>query len=318
MLIPDADVKDWKDLQDKVAAFFLEMGYHAVTPADVELSGRGVKEVDALVEDKRASVRTLILAECKWWGTAIPQDVVHAFSTVVQGAGANFGFIISRVGFQAGALEATKNTNITLLTFEQLQQAYGAEWYRVHLEQLLNAERQLRSEYDLHFAQDTTLPLMNSWRFHSAELRARLYDYYEWMSLLLGLVSERPRSFDVKGTIRTQHEPNPPWSEEYKNTPAGHEFASVRDYFQRVTQAINDCLHSFTQFCAEALASFEQLPEAGQDRAWGEMMFQLAEESPLRTLKRSHSQTEYEAILRQHLAATAEALPKSPPAQTQT
>jgi hypothetical protein len=221
MFISDAEVRDWEDLQDKVAGFFREMGYHTATPADVELSGRGVKEVDVLVEDRRASVRTLILVECKWWGTAIPQDVVHAFSTVVQGTGANFGFIVSRVGFQSGAVEATRNTNITLLTFEQLQLAYGAEWYRVHLEQLLNAESQLRSEYDLHFAQDGKLPLMNSWRFHSAELRARLRDYWEWMTLLLGLVMERPRSFDVKGSIRTQHEPNPPWSEEYKTPQQG-------------------------------------------------------------------------------------------------
>jgi predicted helicase len=71
-----------------------------------------------------------MLVECKFWDSSIPQDTVHSFHTVMTGAGANTGFIISKIGFQSGAYEAAqKNTNIHLLTWKGFQHKFGRQWY---------------------------------------------------------------------------------------------------------------------------------------------------------------------------------------------
>ena len=88
MLIPTSDIADWRDLQDKVAMFFAEMGYQTKSPRLVDLAGRGRKEIDVYVEDERASVNQIMLAECKSWSSRVPQDTVHSMHMVMQGAGA--------------------------------------------------------------------------------------------------------------------------------------------------------------------------------------------------------------------------------------
>jgi hypothetical protein len=58
------------------------------------------------------------------WRTNVPREKVHAFRTVMDETGANRGYIISRIGFQIGAIEAADATNAELLTFEQFQERY--------------------------------------------------------------------------------------------------------------------------------------------------------------------------------------------------
>jgi hypothetical protein len=85
MLFPTSKIKNWRDLQDKVAILFREMGYDATTPFTVELAGRGNKEVDVYIRDPQASVNQIMLAECKLWESTVPQDTVHSFHTVMIG-----------------------------------------------------------------------------------------------------------------------------------------------------------------------------------------------------------------------------------------
>src|SRR5260221_9845968 len=68
------------------------------------------------------------ICECKDWRTNIPRGVVHGFRTVMEETGAHRGYIISRVGFQAGAIEAAKATNIDLVTFAEFQNIYFNKW----------------------------------------------------------------------------------------------------------------------------------------------------------------------------------------------
>jgi hypothetical protein len=60
---------------------------------------------------------------------SIPKEVVHAFRTVIQECGAHRGYLISRVGFQSGALETAYLTNIQLVTFHEFQEIYFEKWY---------------------------------------------------------------------------------------------------------------------------------------------------------------------------------------------
>jgi hypothetical protein len=80
------------------------------------------------------------IPECKNWRVNIPKEVVHAFRTVVQEAGANRGYVISRVGFQHGAGEAAKSTNIELVTFAEFQSVYFPKWWK---KRLLDMEKDL-------------------------------------------------------------------------------------------------------------------------------------------------------------------------------
>jgi hypothetical protein len=98
MLIPTSAIADWRDLQGRVAMIFSEMGYYTETPRHVELAGRGKKEVDVYIKDERASVNQVMLVECKSWSSRVKQDAVHSMHTVMQGSGANTGFIIRRYG----------------------------------------------------------------------------------------------------------------------------------------------------------------------------------------------------------------------------
>ena len=76
---------------------------------------------------------SVYLCECKYWGKPIPQEVIHSFRTVLVDFGAHRGFIISRAGFQTGARDAVRNTNLDLLTFEELQSLFFDRW-RVSME----------------------------------------------------------------------------------------------------------------------------------------------------------------------------------------
>jgi Restriction endonuclease len=127
MRIFDREPRDWRELQDLVAQLFLEIGCDVNVGERVSLV-RGEKEIDVAVRDPLTTPPSIYLCECKFWNKRIPQEVIHAFRTVIADFGAHRGFIISRVGFQAGAEEAVANTNLDLLTFDELQSLFFDRW----------------------------------------------------------------------------------------------------------------------------------------------------------------------------------------------
>jgi hypothetical protein len=127
MPIFDREPADWRDLQDRVAQLFSEIGCDVEVGQRVKLV-RGEKEIDVAVRDPATTPPSLYLCECKFWGKPVPQEVIHSFRTVISDFGAHRGFIVSRAGFQAGAKEAVRNTNLDLLTFEELQSVFLERW----------------------------------------------------------------------------------------------------------------------------------------------------------------------------------------------
>ncbi|QAZ69366.1 restriction endonuclease [Solidesulfovibrio carbinolicus] len=119
---------NWRDLQLGVRNIFREIGYFAEQEYTIE-TPRGKVCVDVFAVDKVGDHPIKIISECKNWSERVDQSVVHSFMTVMSETGANIGFIISKNGFQAGALEYTKNTNIVCLTFEDLQEKYIDIWF---------------------------------------------------------------------------------------------------------------------------------------------------------------------------------------------
>lgn len=127
MPIFDDEPTSWTDLQNRVGQMFSELGCNVEIGVRVALV-RGEKEVDVLVGDPHTAPPSEYLCECKYWAKAIPQEIVHSFRTIVGDRGAHRGFMVSKAGFQSGAHEAVRNTNITLLTFSQLQAIFFDRW----------------------------------------------------------------------------------------------------------------------------------------------------------------------------------------------
>ena len=127
MQIFDHEPADWSALQDMVGRLFEELGCETAVGMRVE-NVRGTKEIDVYVRDVAIAPPSTYLVECKLWKRAVPQEVVHAFRTVMADAGAHRGFIVSSRGFQEGAFEAAANTNIDLVTFRELQSIFADRW----------------------------------------------------------------------------------------------------------------------------------------------------------------------------------------------
>jgi hypothetical protein len=110
------DPANWEELQDMTGQLFDEIGCEVVVGKPID-NVRGAKEIDVFVRDVAITPPAVYLCECKLWKRAVPQEIVHAFRTVMADVGAHRGFIISGAGFQKGAFEAATNTNIDLVTF---------------------------------------------------------------------------------------------------------------------------------------------------------------------------------------------------------
>lgn len=127
MAIFDRDPEDWRALQEMTGQLFAEVECEVEIGKKLAIL-RGTKEIDVYARDRHAVPPAAYLCECKFWKRAVPQEVVHAFRTVVSDAGAHRGFIISSAGFQQGAFEAARNTNTDLVTFTQLQEMFFDRW----------------------------------------------------------------------------------------------------------------------------------------------------------------------------------------------
>ncbi len=117
----------WRDLENAVADILRECGMTVQQQVNVPLP-RGSVDLDVLAEETTDGIRSKIVCECKNWRTNVPREKVHAFRTVMDETGANRGYIISRTGFQQGAIEAAVSTNVDLLTYEQFQERYFDKW----------------------------------------------------------------------------------------------------------------------------------------------------------------------------------------------
>ncbi len=127
MLIFDSEPDSWQDLQTKVGQLFAELGCHVSVGVTVELV-RGKKEIDVLVIDSASQPVSTYAVECKHWRASVPQEVAHSFRAVAADLGVHHAFVVSTNGFQSGAYEAVKHTNIHLVSFVELQQIFVDRW----------------------------------------------------------------------------------------------------------------------------------------------------------------------------------------------
>jgi len=134
-MIIEQEPENWQDLQALTAKVFTEMGCMPEVEKKIK-TVRGTVEIDVYVQDQTHTPPLILLCECKHWSKRIPKNVVHAFRTVAADFGVNRGYIISKAGFQSGALEAAQNSNIVLLDWLEFQQTFYSRWVRSMTEKL--------------------------------------------------------------------------------------------------------------------------------------------------------------------------------------
>ena len=129
---------DWRDVQTSVATILSESGFSVQVEEIIE-TVRGRVEIDVFGQEAVEGRTYTVLCECKNWAARVPQNVIHGFRTVIAGAGANLGYIISTARFQSGALRAAEMTNVRLVTWPEFQSEFEQSWITHHLQPTLNA-----------------------------------------------------------------------------------------------------------------------------------------------------------------------------------
>jgi len=128
LMIENPNPRNWRALQQGVCRILSEIGLTAEIGKVID-TARGAVEIDVLAVDMKSVDKIKYIIECKNWKNAIPQTVVHAFTTIMHECGANIGFIISKKGLQKGALQYTKYTSIVGLSYADFQKRYLHAWF---------------------------------------------------------------------------------------------------------------------------------------------------------------------------------------------
>lgn len=123
-----------------------ECGFSADTER-VITTARGEVEIDVFAKDSTQTPPIIYLCECKHWNSNVPRREVHAFRTVANDFGANWGLMISKLGFQQGAFDAARHTNLKLLNWQEFQELFAERWYREYMVKKLPTETEPLVDY---------------------------------------------------------------------------------------------------------------------------------------------------------------------------
>ncbi|MGA7385981.1 MAG: restriction endonuclease [Methylocella sp.] len=113
-------VTDWGGFE-KLVATLHETGQVSVEH-NVVLQGRSgaPRQLDVLIRHKQGLYEHLVVAECKYWNSAVERLQVDALATTVREVGAARGVIFSTKGFQSGAITQAKAESIDLFVVRDL------------------------------------------------------------------------------------------------------------------------------------------------------------------------------------------------------
>ena len=142
---------NWKEYQREAAKLFRNLGCEAEVDKLIE-GVRAKHKIDVWVTFYNYRIECKWVVECKNWKTNVPKEKVLALQKIVEDVGADRGILISKIGFQPGAIRAANQTNITLTSLEELKD-------------YINEEINLRAIYILEV--------------RSLKLKNKFYDLYD-------------------------------------------------------------------------------------------------------------------------------------------
>lgn len=106
---------EWRAYQEATAEVFRRLGCNA----RVDYRAKGVRsdhDIDVYATFIRSGILCSWVIECKLWKTRVTKEKVLALKSAIEDLGADRGIIVSEKGFQKGARNAARGTNITLVT----------------------------------------------------------------------------------------------------------------------------------------------------------------------------------------------------------
>jgi Restriction endonuclease len=112
---------DWHIYQGAVANFLSQLGFDVRVDEAIR-GARAEHRIDVTARMSVAGVDQLWLIECKSWKRRVPKERVLTFRGVVEDVGGDRGLLFSESGFQAGAVHAAQNTNVTLTSLTEFEQ----------------------------------------------------------------------------------------------------------------------------------------------------------------------------------------------------
>lgn len=182
----------WRDLQIRVAAILSDIGYICTIERDID-TVRGKVNIDVYAEKTGIGPSQVILAECKYWTANVPKSVVHSFRTVVGDSGANYGYIVSKTGFQSGAIEAVDKSNVSLLTWDEFQEFFKAAWLyaMINKNHVLGKSLMDFTDYmgDFYDKEYDLLSDEKKEAFHQAQIKYSKFSFYSHKDYVLNYVT---------------------------------------------------------------------------------------------------------------------------------
>jgi len=112
---------DWKKYQKATSDLFMSLGCSAEVDKLVK-GARVAHKIDIWVTFNKFGFQNRWAVECKYWNSNVTKEKVMALKSIVDDLGADRGIIISKTGFQSGAIRAATYMNISLTSLEDLKQ----------------------------------------------------------------------------------------------------------------------------------------------------------------------------------------------------
>jgi hypothetical protein len=123
---------NWKDYQEEAADFFRSIGLDAST--DLRVQGvRTHHDVDVVVTSHHAGFDITWFVECKHWSKPVSKLHVLGLREIVADCGVDRGIILCESGFQSGAAEAAKLTNVRVTSLKELSKEASHEIFAMRL-----------------------------------------------------------------------------------------------------------------------------------------------------------------------------------------
>ncbi|HHF3021302.1 TPA: restriction endonuclease [Vibrio diabolicus] len=126
---------DWRTYQEETASVFRSLGCKALVEETLE-GARGDHDIDVLVTFEKFGVTSTWIVECKFWESAVPKEKVLALQAIVDDVGADRGILVSKTGFQSGAIKQASKSNITLTSLEEFAESAYDDFREIQVEAL--------------------------------------------------------------------------------------------------------------------------------------------------------------------------------------
>ncbi|MEU7379964.1 restriction endonuclease [Streptomyces sp. NPDC088770] len=138
---------EWQQYQHEVAATLSQFGF--ATEVEEQLVGaRGTHNIDVTARITSAGITQLWVVECKKWKRAVPKERILTLLSIIADVGADRGLVFAENGFQAGAVRAARNTNLTLTNLVDFRQNSADELAILKVRGLQERITALKDKFD--------------------------------------------------------------------------------------------------------------------------------------------------------------------------